>query len=72
MSLLGWALAPVRNLLGELRELRIVNKIKLAHLNADIQSGKITGPALDAVTECLEAQSVQLKKKETRNLKSAT
>jgi hypothetical protein len=68
MSILSWLLTPIRvyqSTVKELRSIRCDNIAKLAVLNADIVSGKISGPQLDAVTECLEAQSVNIK---TKNL----
>lgn len=72
MTLLEWLCTPIRvyrETKQELRLLRGENRVKLAHLNADIISGKISGAELDAVTECLEAQSVNIRKKETERLK---
>lgn len=72
MSILGWLTAPIRayqSVVHELRSVRAANQAKLAALYADIQTGKIAGPELDAVTECLEAQSVNLKKKETDRIR---
>jgi hypothetical protein len=75
VNILEWMCTPIRvykEVRQELRLLRGENRVKLAHLNADIQNGKITGDALDAVTECLEAQSVQIRKKETRHLNGSS
>ena len=63
MMILDWALYPIRSLIGELRELRAGNKVKLAYLHSQIENGEIHGEQLDAVTECLEAQSVNIKTK---------
>jgi hypothetical protein len=52
----------------ELHALRKGNLLKLAILHERIESGEINGSALDAVTECLEAQSVNIKKRDTKHL----
>lgn len=72
MNLIGFITYPLkvyRDMRDELQSLRRDNLVKLANLNARIESGEIHGTALDAVTECLEAQSVNLKKRETDKLK---
>jgi hypothetical protein len=68
MSILGWLTTPLRAyraLCEELKQTRAGNRVKLAYLHARIESGDISGDQLDAVTECLEAQSVNIK---TKNL----
>jgi hypothetical protein len=75
MSLFGFMAHPFRlyrAMKAELRYLRRDNLMKLAILNAKIQRGEISGPALDSVTECLEAQTVQIKNKETEKLKGGS
>jgi hypothetical protein len=69
MNVLTYPLRAYNAVVSELKQLRQENLLKLASLNARIESGDISGAQLDAVTECLEAQSVNIKKRDTKSLK---
>lgn len=64
LDMIAYPFRTYQKVTAELKSLRRDNLLKLAILNSDIESGKIVGSELDAVTECL----VNIRKKDTDKL----